>query len=63
LQPFHAAAQQNPSNLLNDAWDTFSRGPARREKPDVSLPIQYQIEDFIRDEVAPVILNTNVDKF
>ena len=51
------------SNLLNDAWDTFSRGPARREQPDVSLPIQYQIEDFICDEVAPVILNTKLDKF
>jgi hypothetical protein len=49
-------------NLLNDTWDALSRGLAYREKPDVSLNIHYKIEDFIRDELAPAILNANVEK-
>jgi len=50
------------SNLANDCWDAFSRGLARREKPDVSINLHYKIEDFIRDELTPAILNANVEK-
>jgi uncharacterized protein YbjT (DUF2867 family) len=50
------------SNLLNDGWDTLSRGLARREKPDVSINLHRKIEDFIRDELTPAILSANVEK-
>ena len=49
-------------NLLNDCWDAFSRGLAQREKPAVSINLHHKIEDFIRDELTPAILNANVEK-
>jgi hypothetical protein len=42
-------------------WDVFSHGFAYREKPEVSFNIN-KIEDFIRDELAPAILNADIAK-
>jgi nucleoside-diphosphate-sugar epimerase len=44
------------ANLMNDAWEAFSKGPLREKEPAETSRMQSAIENFIREQLTPAIV-------
>jgi len=44
------------ANLMNDAWEAFSKGLLREKEPTATSRMQSAIENFIREQLTPAIV-------